>query len=418
MKKYLLYSLALFLALACCRKDDLDQKRTNKEGEVYFLPYHWKFPIHKGGPKTFTGSIRGNLVFDENILITTTDGPDRDNLTMINVESGEELWSWSEFYQPGTELPHFRQFVIHNKILHWLTGSRHYAIDIEKGVTLWRDRKEVSYMSRMANKEETVYFTGPLRDTMENYLSYSGYKRSIYSSELEQFLIPHFNLEVIGQGNMLTAFSYILPYQENELIIITSQPAPNWYHAPRLNLYNLEQGNWIYHSKEVVPLSQNNSVINPTIYNDRIYFTAGIHIVCHDIATGQQIWRRQFPADFLFSGFVIAEDILVANCEDQVLYGIHPDNGNILWKGRGSGTSCPVWDRVLNGVLYYTGGGPNDVFAIDIHTGKTLWALEAEEYEKSGKWKGDTYVIPGQNGMKGKVVACTYKNCYCFDAVR
>lgn len=417
MKNSALYLLCLFLVLSCCNKDDLSKERINDEGDVYYLPCRWKTPIHKNGPKTFTGSIRGNLVFGENILITTTDGPDKDNLTMISVESGEEVWSWSDFYQPGTELPYFRHFDVYHNILHWITGSRHYALDVKTGKTLWRDRKDSSYLPRMSNRSDTVYFTGSLRDTLPNYISYSGYRRSIYNPDLEQFLIPPFNFDMIGEGNRITSIENIIPY-DDKLIVITTQGAPNWYYTPNLNLYDKKSGSWIYHSVSVVPLSQNNSVINPTIYNDRIYFTAGIYIVCHDIATGQRIWQKHFPADFLFSGFVIAEGILIANCEDQVLYGVDPENGNILWKGRGSGTSCPVWDRVLNGVLYFTGGAPNDVFAVDIHTGKTLWALEAEEYEPSGKWKGDTYVIPGENGQKGKVVACTYTHCYCFDAAR
>lgn len=75
----------------------------------------------------------------------------------------------------------------------------------------------------------------------------------------------------------------------------------------------------------------------------------------------------------------------------------------------------------MNGVAYFSGGGPLGIFAKDIKTGKTLWKLDASLYEKEtggAFWRKEVNVIPAQNGEKAKVVVCSEKYAYCFEAVR
>ena len=62
----------------------------------------------------------------------------------------------------------------------------------------------------------------------------------------------------------------------------------------------------------------------PIIYKGKFYANIGHQLVCHDIATGNQVWVRDFPQDFMFSGFIIEENKIIANNEDTFTYCLNP----------------------------------------------------------------------------------------------
>jgi outer membrane protein assembly factor BamB len=141
-------------------------------------------------------------------------------------------------------------------------------------------------------------------------------------------------------------------------------------------------------------------------------------LVCHDISTGEQVWKRPFSQDFMFSGFIIEEDKIIANNENLTLYCLDPESGSTIWTGEGAGTSSRM--SYLNGIVYFVGGSDSKFHAVDIETGQTVWRLNAEKLEGyDGKFKTNAvYVIPGESGKKGKVIALTHMNAYCFEAYR
>ena len=204
----------------------------------------------------------------------------------------------------------------------------------------------------------------------------------------------------------------------NYLVIFSTQSYPNWYYDLRLNLYNYDTDEWVYMDVFAAIPKQNNS--GPAkIFDDKIYFSAGREILCYNIITGERIWQRDFPHDFTFSGFEISEGIMVANCENQVCYGINPENGVIQWESEGSGTSSNLNNRIMNGVVYFSGGGTPFLYAKNIHTGETLWRLDPFEFEPlDGNWRGDVNLVPGRNGEKGKVIIRSNRYAYCFEAAK
>ena len=78
---------------------------------------------------------------------------------------------------------------------------------------------------------------------------------------------------------------------------------------------------WEWDRKLLSPPNVNTSVQTPPqIYKGKAYANVGKKIVCHDLASGEQVWSRQFTQDFMFSGFIIEEDKLIGSNEDQMLY--------------------------------------------------------------------------------------------------
>jgi len=56
---------------------------------------------------------------------------------------------------------------------------------------------------------------------------------------------------------------------------------------------------------------------------------------------------------------------------------------------------------------------------VDARNGKTVWKLDPTKMgDGSDYWKPDLYVVPGNNGGKGKVIALTPMKAYCFEAYR
>lgn len=248
----LLWILILIWGCQNC-KDDI--VKTNHNGEITFLPAHWKKSIHVDGKRNYVGIIFGNLVFDDKIIITISDGPQKRDLTLIDVNDGSEIWKWNETYQPATESPNFDEYVVYQDILHWVVGSRHYAINVKTGQTIWRDRKDVSFSGFVTMMKDSVILTGPTVDTLPQGVSQSAYIRSIFDPECQQFLLPHFRFDTMGIGNLMTSIFRVFPLSgelEDHLLVITSQPYDNWYYAPELNLYHLKTKSWVYHSKELV----------------------------------------------------------------------------------------------------------------------------------------------------------------------
>lgn len=419
-----IYSLLLFsILLSSCQKADsiIDYKH-NEEGEVIKAPYLWKIPMHKEGSSDSGPSIQGNMVFGETSLIRTSESPVKKNLTLIDCSDGARLWDWSDWYQPETEGASFNSYVYSDNILHWATGTRNYWVNLSNGFTHYKIRRETGIRSVIKYDDEVYFAIGDPIDTLEEYQTAVVLSGNFVTGELKQILVPEFNLEN-AIGNRIGQVTSIIPIKKDTqtlLIVAYQEIFPNWEFVSYLGLFNMSEKVWIYDKIKLNEKSQKGVLYQPMkLFDGSVILTVGNALMCYDYLTGEKIWERQFPHDFSFSGFEVADGVLVANCENLRIYGLDPGNGNILWENEGSGTSSNLLDRIMNGVAYFSGGGPNRIFAVDIHTGEILWRLDPREYESSNAyWTWDIYVVPSQHGGMDKVIACSGTHAYCFEAAR
>jgi outer membrane protein assembly factor BamB len=108
-----------------------------------------------------------------------------------------------------------------------------------------------------------------------------------------------------------------------------------------------------------------------------------------------------FHSDFLFSGFIVEDNQLLANCENGIFYCINPETGAIKWHVDGAGTSTPL--RYLNGIVYFSGGSTGRIHAIDTNTGEYVWMLDPANYNHQEDFKPDLYVTPEKMKKKGEL---------------
>jgi outer membrane protein assembly factor BamB len=407
----LLLSIIVITQYSCSK----DEPITNDDGVIISLQPNWVRSLHKEGTFFSNSIIREHLIHDGNPIVSTTDGENNYYINKIDINTGEDIWRWNDVFSGFTGLIDISYAYIHDDLMWYQFGTRSYTIDLSNGMTVRKERFDESFDSRVTGVGDKVFVLGRTRLDSNRYTQY-GYDADFITGEKRVAVIPNLSLDYIADDGLIGGVSNYFAFTENNdtlLSVVYVEPMENWYIDSYLGLYNFSKKEWIYDRVSLVTPSQSGASSFPTIYENKVYMSLGNKIVCHNLHTGEQIWKEQFPLDFQFSGFIVKEGRVIANCENQILYCLDADTGSELWTGEGSGTSSRL--RYLNGVVYFSGGAPSKIFAIEAATGKTLWRLEAGLIEEGAeRFKPDFYLIED----KKKVVVCTFKNAYCFDAIR
>jgi outer membrane protein assembly factor BamB len=390
-----------------------------ENGVIVSVPYEWKRNLHKQNKAYSNSIIRGHLVSNGNPIIATTEGDGDRWINLIDIETGEDIWKWNDNFEGSAEYFDIQDAYFYNNLMTYQIGSRSYCINLDNGNTLWKNKGNISFDYRLTGFEDDYFLTGPTYDTLINYNFHSGYQANITKEQKNNFLFTDILYNTGGEGNLITSInrmqSYIHTDGKKYLIVASNDPYPNWYMNTFIGLYDYETKQWVYNRKIVSEPVQEGDISNIEIIDDKIYLTAGRSMNCHDLWTGEQIWRKETNSIFLFSNFIVEQNKVIGQDESATVYAWNAETGTELWKVAGAGTSSRL--RYLNGIVYFSGGSTSRIHAIDISTGKTVWLLDASKMEKGADdFKPDIYAIEGKNGEKGKIVVCTPMNAYCLEA--
>ncbi|NOQ27852.1 MAG: PQQ-binding-like beta-propeller repeat protein [Bacteroidales bacterium] len=420
MKLYVVIILTIFF-LTSCSKEDIPLLQTDNNGIFISLPYQWKKSLHEDEVFHSNSHFSTPIQYENNIAIPTTDADGKRYMTMINSENGKTIWQWNDIESISSDYIDISYNYTNNNLLTYQCGGWSICINLETGTTHWKIQREKSYEPRIQKYIDNNYFTTTSITRTDGYDEHIAYKGDIQTGELTEFLRANYSCEYVGpitENGWVGGITNIIkaPSNSNLLAITYAEPLPEWVVNSYLGLYNTQTQEWVYERKLMAPPLWNTSVYWPQIYDNKVYASVGNNLVCHDLYTGEQLWRREFNNDFLFSGFIIEDDKIIANNEDLTLYCLDPETGNNIWTGEGAGTCSRM--SYLNGIVYFVGGGDSRFHAVDIETGETVWRLDAKKLEGSeGRFKTNAvYVIPGENGNKGKVIALTHMYAYCFEA--
>lgn len=422
----LIYLLIVFIFLsASCMKEDYPRLQTNAEGEIISLPIVWKKNLHLETPH-LNGSLHYPIFFKGNPIIPMTNGTSGRLLAMIDPTDGKTLWQWDDRFVQETERILIGRHHQYENVMVYTMGSRVYGINLESGQTQWRSRNNLnrSFYSRVYGKEDDFFMFGrsdAFPDTIDQTVVFKG---NIHTGKYEEYIIPKFTMDYIGPGNRIGDVTAVAPFtfeSKDYLAVIWQEPFFEFDWHTYLSLWDIQREDWAY-DKIIVnnEIRWNGVLLNPpVIYQDRIYMSVGNFLACHELKTGRQLWIKRFSGEIFFSNFLIEEDMLIAQNEDQFVYCLDPLTGFERWKTKGSGTSSKM--SYLNGVVYFNGGASSRLHAIDIRSGKTVWRIDPKLI---GNAPGEIfmgtalYTIPGVNGKKGKVISLTGNFAYCFEAYR
>ncbi len=414
--KYLLLILISIILTISCSEDDGIGKQTDGDGVIISLPYQWKKPLHENGVAS-NGTIRFPIYYKDNIGIPTTNGKDNRFLTLININSGETLWQWNDNYLPYSSQIKISYPYQYNNLLTYQDGGASYCINLDNGSTHWKIKRGVSFNSRLyPNTNETFFYGIPIIND-NGYEEWFAFLGNIETGDISEFVRANYSGEYINPANLVGAITKILKLPNSTYLyaVVYVEPAPNWVVKPYFGLYDANTKQWVY---ERIPMIEtptfNSSVYWPKIHNNKFYASVGKNLVCHDLDTGEQLWIKPFAEDFLFSGFIIEEDKIIANNEDTYTYALHAISGGTVWRTETSGTSGRM--SYLNGIVYFVGGSSGKLHAIDVNTGEHVWKLDGYKLDGESFKTNAVYVLPAKNGEPAKVIALTHLNAYCFEA--
>jgi outer membrane protein assembly factor BamB len=413
--KFLLFSILLWVS---CKDEESIKTKTDSNGVYISLPYIWSFGLHLQDPVS-NSSFKHPIYYGDKIGMPITNGNNIRMLGLIDNHDGELIWKWDDRYRPETEDIEIYYYAQYNNLLTYQVGSRSYCINLDDGISYWRIRRNTSFLEKMYGKD-SIYYTFSNSET--KYLEYDEsvvYRGNILTGEIHEYLSPNFSCAVLAPGDRIGDVTAALPYTINgveHLVIIWQEPPTDWDWQSYVGLYNCETRQWVY-EKVLMDQPAESGVLlaPPVIHNGRVYANIGTHIVCHDIATGTQKWNKSFPHDFMFAGFIIAENRLIASCENEILYCLDPFSGSQLWQTKGSGTSSRL--AYLNGIVYFVGGGDGKLHAVEATTGKTVWLLDGEKYfDSMFAAYNPVYVFEAKDGEPARVIALSLGSAYCFEA--
>ena len=410
--------LVFFIFMASCHKDDDTDNQTDENGVITSLSYQWKKSLHNGDTFNSNGRIKSPIYYNGNIAIPTTNGENSRFLTMINPTNGETIWQWNDNYLPYSNQISISYYYQYNNLLTYQTGTNSYCVNLDNGTTQWKFQRNKPYDVRI-NTYNNSYFGYSAINNQEGNDEQICYQGNLQTGELTEFLRANLSSNYIsptGIGGII--YVNQIPNQENNLLVTYAEPLPDNEVNSFIGIYNTVNDSWVWDRKLLSSPNINTSVFSsPQIYNGKVIANVGKKLVCHSLETGEQIWRKPFPQDFLFSGFIIEDDKIIANNEDTFTYCLNPENGNIIWKTESSGTSGRM--SYLNGIVYFVGGSTGKLHAIDVSNGEHVWKINAGNLGESGSSSFKTnavYVFEAENGNPAKIIALSHLNAYSFEA--
>jgi outer membrane protein assembly factor BamB len=298
-------------------------------------------------------AINDDVLYNNGIVVGSVD-VDKRVLKMIDLNDKSVRWTWKEDIELAFSIGRMYQY---NKYLVVQLRKNTYCIDLETGKSKFVINQPVSLDNWISGIGNT-FFTGTFDES--NGFESDLYKGDITTEEIKKYLTPDYQKEFPAK-NPLGRVMYkatLTVYQGDTLLFLPYvEPNPPYDMFPKMGLYNMTKGKWLYQNKRVVdPATGYNTMPNGAkIIGDRIYLASGHDMICFELLTGKEIWRRndflhEFP--FAFFGFEIYGNKLVTHTQGGRSYAIDVNTGQNIWKLENIGDPNSFMHH-HNGVLYY-----------------------------------------------------------------
>ncbi|MGB3850169.1 MAG: PQQ-binding-like beta-propeller repeat protein [Tunicatimonas sp.] len=416
-----LFWAVLLISSSCERQDELPVRR-DAEGALTSMPYQWRTSLSDDG-RLIGGTLSPTIQYEDHILFASQgEGENGNRLSMLAIADGKVRWHYDDFFniqQRFFDIRHQHQYENH---FVFQEGKQYYHLDLADGSTI--EKRRVDYGSSRMGGLENEYFlaTGFLLNEQGTFDG-AVFVGDVLTQSRELLIRPEFSGDHLSVNNEVGLVGSVIPHKDaSGDIMLTydySEPISDYLASTYIGLYNYSKGEHIYRRQPLALNVGSYASGNPIIYEDRLYRVPDKSLVCVDLYTGEKQWAVNFDQGFTFSGFIIAEDKVLANNEDTYLYALDPRTGRQLWRVKSSGTSSPM--SYLNGVVYFVGGGDGLLHAVEVATGKHLWRLQSPDMRdnRGAFFKSDVRVVPAEGeGEKGKVLVSSYLSAFCYEAAR
>ena len=415
---FLLLSFYVFLNSCNEVKNDDVFQRIDDHGVVVSTPFLWKTSLHQKEPMS-NSYINNQIIYNDNVVVPRTNGNKSRSISLIDSKDGKILWDWDDFYKDHSEYVDLYFHYQIDKLLTYQWGSRSYCINLDNGSTEWRHIRDISFDVRIDPDDQCYFSYGEVINS-DGYNEFIAFRGDMQTGIISEFKTKNSTFHCLDCKSGILYITKV-PDEENLFLITYFENLPEWISQVYYGLYNSYDEAWLWDEILVrEPQSPNFVYHAPIIVDNKIYTAIVNTIVCHNLESGEQLWRQDFNGDFMFTGIIVEEGKVIANCEDTYAYALDAENGNILWSVKTAGTCSRM--SYLNGVVYMVGGsGGGRLFAIEASTGKMLWRIDAGllgEGEGARFRTNAVYVLPAKDDQPAKVIALSDMYAYCFEAER
>lgn len=331
-------------------------------------------------------------------------GENKQRLLGLDASTGEVRWMWDDFFAYGqpSVLVFSHEWHQLGEILLFVSGGKQYCVDICTGKTLWRRYRDYSSRGVICGNGYQYAVVGTTFDNSGEMYD-NIYVGDIRDPEIERCIYKGTGGRAAGKPSLHWDANGTL--RVIFLEVIRNTGSTDYSYTAYIVGYDLTSDREIYRT---VVYSQTKDVGGAItkVYGDYCYSVIGRRMVCTELGTGKIRWFQNFPGDFLFTGFIIVDGTIYANCEDTYLYAVDAETGLIKWREKSSGTSSPLF--YMDGVLYYVGGGDGKLHAVEAATGKHLWKIDPPERNDYG------FTRSRPTGFDGRLYVTSWTTAYCY----
>lgn len=405
------WALLHLLFYSGCKDDD-------QPGYSQAINPLWEYNFKVGYSSSIYPTIYNNIVLYSSLKDPSSDGSANDKLIALDKTSGKLIWEWSDLFWDKYE--HFpsegQKRPIFENIMIMAIGGRNYVIDLSTGQTVWKN-KTMTSLSHLSQDASLIYRVN----------IYDIGDIGMYSNQLMEADIHTGSWQKVFEatgGDSLRQFltvPTIYTEQSDKIFImgnstlVEKQRPDKGYSTPYLISYNKTKE--IINYKVQLDDPGFFSVVDwyPIIDSNKVYLLVDKLIVCHDLGTGNRIWERRFPGNFVFSGALLDNGRIYANRDgsDPTLYCIDAETGSIIWETPSAGTSSPL--QLHKGVLYFVGGSDGLFHCVNATTGKFIYSIKApSQYKDHNDFFSRICTVDHDTD---KIYVASYTTAYCYPTV-
>ena len=302
----------------------------------------------------------------KNLVILACDCNGERCLKAVNKFTGKLVWSWIEDEILSESYYNFEPYIYSNLLILPIK-SKLIAIDLNNGTTKWENNKDYPGEPFLDGLGESVVRT---------YYSLKENKHiifliDIYSGHMQA--IKEYSLSLDGTNFVRTPHIYKLGKESKDTSLVSSiiEYVPNKSTISYLSFATLSNPSLEHNTNIYQENKQGYGVTKQCISDGKKSFWVAHHdLVYIDLETRKEIWRTTMPAGMLTSKLYQSKEYLFFACEDEIIYKISKNNGEIVWQCPIAGTPSRLFISKNN--LYIIGGSNGILYIIDSITGATL----------------------------------------------
>ncbi len=334
----------------------------------------WQKPIW---PDTSELSSMEPLIYNDKVIFSQFTFSQTDTLKFYNKSTGNLISTWYD-YLPGRihymsdEVP--RRFS--NKLL-ITTWHDVYSINVENYTSDWKYQLPSGsgepFINTIGNR---VFHVHHDRRNATNYVSYlvsADISTGKWDTVHTQLMINKFEP---GHGRpalwVSPAGDSILIFQIRYVDFSNITGEGNRTDIVAYNSTNKQE----YFRFDNIDKFGTGSSYYPYVAGNKVFIPLTRDITCIDMLSKTIKWQKDLGTGATFSSgqpFIYVENKFFVKPDNRTLYQLDMETGNILWQDldNGSGASDMVY---YDGVLYYTCSGNGKIYAVEVVTGKKIWA--------------------------------------------